>query len=235
MEGLDRKVVERLDSMFSKRQIDVLKICPQIENHLFTLITDFILEEIQIFAENSQSEFKLISKNSIGKRGLLTSEEYFLFDKQIYELKIVGHPNKAETIVLTIRNPDIFFEEHHPKYQKIEISSLGRYTNILISADKFFLPRLNSFAEIARIVITVSYNRMKDYVLTEIEKLKDETGEALYAHLRRVFAANPSIMDHIWLYVEVEEHGIYTMDRNHREIALKRSGHSKKKYQHFSP
>lgn len=90
--------------------------------------------------------------------------------------------------------------------------------------DKAILSYQDAIGEIARTVLDVGYHRMEEYIDTAVHNnMKDNTGEALYTHVRRVFAGSPDLVAHIWLYIEVEDHGIYTMDYKHRELTRERT------------
>lgn len=222
MENLATEIVDHLHSLYGNRKISILEICPQIENTIPDLISKYLLKEIELYTERIQNKFQLI-RNPLKLEKRLPLEEHFIFNSNDYELKISENTSQSENLVITIRDIGKQSRDEVIRKDKIEFDFRGRYTRIDFNINECFSDILHSLVDTSQIIIETSYRRMEEYVKQAIEKMKDETGDALYEHIRRVFVRKPELVNDIWLYVEIDNHGIYTMDTAHRNIVLERT------------
>jgi hypothetical protein len=70
------------------------------------------------------------------------------------------------------------------------------------------------------LVLESGYRWLTEYVRATLNGLRTETTEALYSYLRQLFPAK--IVDDIWLYAIVEQHGIYVPDSLAFQAAIER-------------
>ncbi len=125
----------------------------------------------------------------------------FVYDNMIYEIRTLEHPTHFNSLRIVIR-------------------STGKYVEVRVTTDRAFLACQSLIAEAAVLVLESGYRWLTEYVRATLNGLRTETTEALYSYLRQLFPAK--IVDDIWLYAIVEQHGIYVPDSLAFQAAIER-------------
>jgi hypothetical protein len=208
---LSVRVRDGLTNFFSQESaISVSAVCEQAEGELLGLLLESILEEIRLIAEQEEVSFTRIADDQCN------------FDNSVYEVRLTGRDTKTHILLLTVLSVDGRSSPMARGAVPFTFESRGRYSEVRLKTPERMLAHRDALGKVASTVLEAGYRWLSEFVQMALNSLEDRTADELYSHLRQIFSRK--IVENIWLYAIIDEHGIYIPDRFARGVAESRAG-----------
>lgn len=193
-------VRRELDTVYGKKEVQVplVYVCEQVEEYLQKLAYRLSLKDLNNYSAE------------IGAYHTTSPSEYFTFDGNIYQLKIVEYPTDNSVLSLIIQSTNPEKANFIRKATTVKFESLGRFNEIRVSTDEIFYSVQTVLAETVQCVFESGYRWLAEYIRLSLDKIRSCTTVDVYSHIRKVLPEH--IARQVWLYAIIEKNGIYIPD-----------------------
>jgi len=150
---LSHSIQQELENKFLMNRSGSLEMTwAQVESHLLDLLKGALINELRLELTEKEVFFKSLST----KR--------FLFNNEIYEIKITEYASNDSILQVAIRCLNSKASKLIKRPLKARIDSLGRYATLQIFIDRALLEFQSAIREVCVVVLEAGYRWLAEYV-----------------------------------------------------------------------
>jgi len=204
---LSHSIQQELENKFLMNRSGSLEMTwAQVESHLLDLLKGALINELRLELTEKEVFFKSLST----KR--------FLFNNEIYEIKITEYASNDSILQVAIRCLNCKASKLIKRPLKARIDSLGRYATLQIFIDRALLEFQSAIREVCVVVLEAGYRWLAEYVKSTLDEFQNQIAVDLYSYLRQLFSE--ALVQNIFLFGIADKSGIYLLDDLGRRLHL---------------